>query len=118
MQMCTEAALNNITNSIKDTALSLFDNRLNSVILYGSYARGTNDSESDIDIMLLIDMPAESINKYRSEISRAASRLSLDSADCVTVSVVLQDTETFEKFKSALPFYRNVAEEGVVVYAA
>ena len=56
--MCTRAALERITISIKDEALRIFADKLNSVILYGSYARGDNDSESDIDLMLrLFDSP-------------------------------------------------------------
>lgn len=116
--MCTKSVLDGITVSVKDAALRIFAGKLNSVVLYGSYARGEDDAESDIDIMLLLDMPAEIIGKYRGEVARVASRLSLESEDCVTVSIALQDIETFEKYKSVLPFYRSIASEGVVVYAA
>lgn len=116
--MCTKAVLNNITASVCAAALELFGDKLNSVILYGSYARGTNDNDSDIDIMLIVDIPPEGISRYRSEVAKIASRLSLESADCVTISVALQDSDTFEQYKQALPFYRSVASEGVVLYAA
>ena len=33
--------------------------KLDKVILYGSYARGDYDDESDIDIMVLADIPRE-----------------------------------------------------------
>lgn len=116
--MCTKATLDNITVSVRDAALRMFADKLNRVVLYGSYARGENVAESDIDIMLLLDLPAEALGKYRSEVAKVASRLSLESEDCVTVSVALQDSKTFEKYKSVLPFYRSIAAEGVVVYAA
>ena len=54
--MCTRADLEKIIASVRDEALRIFSDKLNSVILYGSYARGDNDSESDIDLMLLIDI--------------------------------------------------------------
>jgi predicted nucleotidyltransferase len=110
--------MHNIADAVRDAALRIFGEKLNSVILYGSYACGANDAESDIDIMLLLDLPAEALGEYRSEIAKVASRLSLGSEGCVTISVALQDMETFEKYKSVLPFYRSVAAEGVVVYAA
>ena len=116
--MCTKATLDTITISIKDEALRIFAEKLSRVILYGSYARGDNEATSDIDIMLLLEMPPETLAKYRGEIAKIASRLSLESEDCVTVSVTLQDANTFEKYKSVLPYYSNVELEGIVVYAA
>jgi predicted nucleotidyltransferase len=116
--MCTKPALDAITIFVKDEALRIFADRLNRVILYGSYARGENEAASDIDIMLLLDMPAEKLSQYRSEVAKVASRLSLESEGCVTVSIVLQDVDTYDKYKSILPFYTNVDLEGVVVYAA
>ena len=116
--MCTRADLEMITTSVRDEALRIFSDKLNSVILYGSYARGDNDSESDIDLMLLIDIPAEQHSGYLDAIAKVASRLSLESDDCVTISVSMQDLQTFEKYKAILPYYRNVVSEGVVVYAA
>ena len=116
--MCTESALNKITSSITLEALQLFSDRLHSIILYGSYARNDFDSESDIDIMLLLNIRAEKINSYCDEIAKLSSRLSLESEDCVTVSIVMQDTETFEKYRSVLPFFKSVSKEGVILYAA
>ena len=37
--MCTRADLEKITTSVGDEALRIFSDKLNSVILYGSYAR-------------------------------------------------------------------------------
>jgi len=110
--------LESITISVKNEALRIFAERLKKVILYGSFARGENDILSDIDIMLLIDMSAEHLNKYRSAVAKVASRLSLENENCVTVSIIFIDMETYNKHKSILPFYTNVDTEGVVLYAA
>lgn len=116
--MCTKSALDEITMSIKDAAIAIFANKLSSIILYGSYARNDYSNESDIDIMLLIDVPADKLKAFNDEIAKLAGRLSLESEECVTVSIVMQDTETFEKYKAILPYFRNISDEGVVVYAA
>lgn len=36
-----------------DGILAIFDTQVVRIVLYGSYARGTNTSESDVDVALL-----------------------------------------------------------------
>ena len=53
---------NNIDNVIKkfiEQLSILLGNRLKKAILYGSYARGDYDKNSDIDIMVLTDFDEE-----------------------------------------------------------
>jgi len=116
--VCTINDLKFITQSINDIAKNLFRNKLHKIILYGSYARGDYGSESDVDIMLLLDMPANAINSFFDEIVKLSSRLSLASENCTTVSILMQDKETYDKYVNILPFFRNVSQEGVVIYAA
>ena len=53
--MCTQQALNKIAQELKAEALLLFPN-IHKIILYGSYARGDFRPDSDVDIMILLDM--------------------------------------------------------------
>ena len=39
----------------------IYGSHLKSVILYGSYARGDYTKDSDIDIMILVDLPDEKL---------------------------------------------------------
>ena len=116
--MCNEGELKNITDNITKASKDIFSERLNKVILYGSYARGENSEYSDIDIMIIVDMPANDLLPFRKMIDQIASDLSLETDDCVTVSATLQDNETFSRYKEVLPYYRNVLSDGVVLYAA
>lgn len=43
---------------------------LKSVILYGSYARGDYTPESDVDIMILVDLPDDEIDQYAVNLPR------------------------------------------------
>ena len=106
--------INRIVESVKAT----FGDRLISMILYGSYARGDYDSDSDIDIMAIVNLPAGEIAQYSSEIDSLASRMSLESDNCTTVCISLQDSTTFDRYSSALPFFSNILSEGLFLYAA
>ena len=116
--MCDRRTLDKITDRIVSAVQIIFESSLKNVILYGSYARGDFDAESDIDIMIIVDIDSTELSKYRSEISRIASRLSLETEECTTISLALQDRKTFERYKNVLPYYSNVLNEGVMLYAA
>ena len=115
--MCNISELKHITDSITNASQNMFGDKLNKVILYGSYARGDYNHESDIDVMVLVDVPAEELIPYRRQMSKISSRLSLEAEDCVTISIAMKDNETFSRYKDVLPFYKNVLKDGVVLYA-
>lgn len=47
-----EEKIKNITNEVYEELLKLFEEKIERIILYGSYARGDFDLESDVDIMI------------------------------------------------------------------
>ena len=55
--MCTRNELDNVLNLFVDGVRNLFDDKLKDVILYGSYARGDFDNESDVDVAVIVDIP-------------------------------------------------------------
>lgn len=58
----------NITDIMQQFAGSLrklLGNTLDSVIVYGSYARGDYSELSDIDVMILVTLTEEKIKKYQ-----------------------------------------------------
>ena len=113
MFMCSENKLNRILTEVADTAKRVLGDKLRSVILYGSYARGDYDEQSDVDIMILTDLKPEELSAYRAPFTRVCADLGLQ-YDLVVVAT-LQDTETFEKYHKVLPFYQNVEREGIQV---
>ena len=113
--MCSQAVLDEITAKIVQAARERLGDKLDKVILYGSYARGDCDDESDIDIMVLADIPRESCGDEYKKINKLVSRLGLDHD--ILVSVDITDTATYNKYISDLPFYINVQREGVVLGA-
>lgn len=97
-----------------DGIVGIVDSKLVSIILYGSVARGSASEESDIDIALLLD------GKMSKETEDKVSDLIVDlnlKYDKV-FSVVDIDNERFNQWKETLLFYRNVENEGIVLWKA
>ena len=106
---------NDSLTRIRRFAEKLFGEKLEAVILFGSYAREDNDAESDFDVMILVDLDANTLAAYEYEFARFGTDLDLEYG--VFHSFVLQDKETFEYWKETIPFFKNVTEEGIVVNA-
>ncbi len=111
-----KSVIKHVTDSVVKSAGDIFGNRLVSVILYGSYARGDYDDESDIDIMLLVDMSQDDCQNYRDKITKLSSTLSLEND--ITVSIKVKDYNHFLQYKNLLPFYKNILDNGVTINAA
>lgn len=62
MKTSINPAIEPIVREFKETLQSLYGDRLVDVVLYGSYARGDYDDESDIDLMVVL--ADEVVNTY------------------------------------------------------
>ena len=111
--MCSKSQLNIITSKIAQCAYELFGDKLCSTLLYGSYARGDYDAESDIDIMVIVDISREDLSKYKIFFIKLTSELGLENN--VVITVTLKDRYTFEKYLEAVPFYQSVQKEGIPI---
>ena len=88
--------LKSIVKELKRDLQELYNAKLKGLYLYGSYARDDADTESDIDILIIL----EKIGNYSDEIARTSklvSELSLKYDKTISrVLVSLQDWEEKE----------------------
>ena len=109
--MCSKDILADISERIAKSAKEALGENFDSAVLYGSYARGDFDEESDIDIIILANLPKTALVDYKKPLARLTSELGLKYD--IVITVTLRDTETFNKFQNAVPFYNNIKKEGI-----
>lgn len=106
--------INELAEAVVESACNVTENRIYKIYLYGSYARGDFDNESDVDIMLVLDCDKNDIDKYRKRMCRYASRLSMQYDK--EISILIRDKDDFYNNQDIVPFYHNVIKEGIVLY--
>ena len=103
--------ISDIIQDFAENARRLLGNSLDSVILYGSYARGDYSEFSDIDVMLLVSLTEDQIKEISDQISDLAFDYMMKyGAD---ISPVITNTDHFNYWVDNLPYYRNITDEGV-----
>lgn len=109
--MCTKQELSEIMSQLVHSTYSVLGNAVKEVILFGSYARNDADNASDIDVMILLDMPREQIASLRRAIAGIASELLCEHG--IVVSPILESKAFFDRNRELYPFYRNIDQEGI-----
>ena len=94
----------------------IYGSHLRQIILYGSYARGDFRPDSDIDIMILLDLSDIDIKRYRHQLSNMTFDFNMDYD--VDIKPIAKNEEHYRKWVDNYPFYSNVNREGVRLYVA
>ena len=94
----------------------IYGEKLKKVVLYGSVAREMATDDSDVDIMVLIDMNQNELIEYEDALSDVSTNLALEYFK--VFSLIDVSLEEYDHWKDILPFYKNVDKEGIVLYAA
>ena len=109
-------ATSNLLNQYVELLCQIYGKHLKTVILYGSYARGDYRDDSDIDIMVLLDLEEMDIKKYRHELSGATYDFNMDYN--IDIKPIAKSEAHFNKWIVNYPFYSNIHREGVILYGA
>lgn len=99
-----------LLSSYLEEVQKLYGLHLKSVILYGSYARGDFTKDSDVDIMILMDLADGEIEQYSDELAEIGFDYNV--ACGIWMMPVVKNEKHFEHWVKAYLFYENIQKEG------
>lgn len=107
----------NMQNLIKqyvNEIKQIYGTHLRQIILYGSYARGDFRPDSDIDIMILLDLSDLELKAYSQKLSYMTYDFNMDYN--IDIKPIAKSKAHFNKWIVNYPFYSNIHREGVILY--
>ena len=113
---CDVMTMNKLISEYVAAIRKIYGTHLKQVILYGSYARGDFNEDSDVDIMLLVDLAEDELCDFSDDLSELGFNFNVDYD--VWFMPVVKNIDHFNYWRQAYTFYSNVTEEGVVLYEA
>lgn len=108
--MTTDAVLRELVPGL----LGIYGDLIDSVILYGSVARGTQTDESDVDVAVIM-RPGATAEMHDRMLDMVVD---LELACDKVLSVIRIDRDRFREWEATLPFYQSIRKEGVVLWPA
>lgn len=103
--------IENLLLAYRNELSKILNSHIKKAILYGSYARGDFDKDSDIDIMILVDL--DDFKTCEDKIIDLTYDFNLEHG--VEIKPVVQNISHFEHWKNAYIFYNNISREGVLI---
>ena len=96
--------------------VKLYGAHLKRVILYGSYARGDFRADSDVDIMILLDITDIEAKAFFDRLIDITFDYNMEYD--LDIKPAVKNEKHFLKWVVNYPFYANVNKEGVNLYGA
>lgn len=108
--MCTKMQLDEISRRISDCYRFVYGDNIVEIFMYGSYARGDFDEESDIDITAIVKGERLDLQNKLKKIWDESATVGLENDVVISPTVIPFDE--YERYKEVLPFYNNIWREG------
>ncbi|MBQ8165421.1 MAG: nucleotidyltransferase domain-containing protein [Lachnospiraceae bacterium] len=108
-----EDIIEHIKMEVREPLQELLGERLVSIILFGSCARGDYKKESDIDIAIITRTSREENVKLRMELASIATEFAMKYFAVVNF-LCIPENEYLER-KSWYSLYKNISTEGVML---
>lgn len=113
--MCSQNELNTILSELAAAYRNVYGDNIVKILLYGSYARGDYDENSDVDIAAIVKGDREELQKKLEHIWECSHKLELEYETILSPVVIPYDE--FREYKATLPYYKNIESEGIDVVA-
>ncbi len=105
-----ESWLENILMRMVSIYRNIYGDAVTGVYLYGSYARGDFEKDSDVDIVAIVKGERLALQDKLRTIWDLSAEIGLEYDTVVSPTVIPYDE--FEAYKEVLPYYRNIINEG------
>ena len=112
--MLTKQQLEVILEKLIKIYKSVYEENIQRIILYGSYARGDYSATSDVDFVALVDGERETLQQKLKQVWDKSSELEIECETILSPTVIPCDE--FEKYRESLPYYKNIEREGIELY--
>jgi predicted nucleotidyltransferase len=109
--MLDQTEYTKLATTLKQVLLDHYGSRMEKLVLFGSYARGDYQKDSDIDFMIVFNDEQLDYFEEMSNIVDLKTALSLDYD--ITISSIPMEAQRYELEDS--PLLLNVREEGVAI---
>lgn len=104
--------INKILSEVEKKTRGLFGEKIKKIILFGSYARGDFNPDSDVDILIVVE--DDDLRLYRKARVKIISEF-LNKYN-ILLSIRIVSNKSFSRYKMISPFYQNVIKEGIILY--
>lgn len=111
--MCTNLQLKKLTSDMVQEYRRVYGKDIETILLFGSYARGDQENDSDVDIVAIVHGERMDLQERLKEIWDVSVDIGLENDVVVSATVIPFDE--FEMFKRILPYYINIVKEGVEI---
>ena len=111
--MCTNMQLKKLTSDMVQEYRRVYGKDIETILLFGSYARGDQENDSDVDIVAIVHGERMDLQERLKEIWDVSVDIGLENDVVVSATVIPFDE--FEMFKRILPYYINIVKEGVEI---
>jgi predicted nucleotidyltransferase len=103
-----------VLEDLKNKLKELFADDLVQIIIFGSYINGNYDNDSDLDVFVIIN------NEDTVAFEDVLLDVTVDLSLCynIVITAFLESRSNFIKYKNIKPFYSEIQNNGIDIYAA
>jgi len=109
--MCNRSQIQSITDGITTAYRQTYGAAIIGIYLYGSYARGDNDNESDVDYVAIVEGNRPNLQEKLKEVRKTAFELSYINDVIVSPTVIPYDE--YLKYRDTMAFFKNIEKDGI-----
>ena len=102
--------MKSLTN-MSDDLYRLYGKNMTCIMIYGSYARGTEKEDSDVDIAIFIN---KTDTANTSKMISCVAKYELETG--VVLSAIEIENNKYKKWKEIMPFYKNIQKDGITLW--